>query len=277
MISDFHVHSSWSSDCETAAEEQVKRALSLGMKHICITDHNDYDAPLFPPDYFSYLLGNKGDDSTISAYLADLQQLKERYAGQIEVLAGIELGMQPHLAERLTDLSERHPFDFIICSTHSFDGLDGKDQRHYENTTPVQALTRYFQTELENLRAFQCYDTVGHMDFAIRYAPGAAESFSYNQYADILDAILLHIIRHDKALEINTSKYVLKNMTNPNPAIIRRYAELGGKLITFGSDSHVSSRIGEGFCEVGRMVRDCGIREYAVYHRHVPELFPIIT
>lgn len=113
------------------------------------------------------------------------------------------------------------------------------------------------------------------MDFALRYAPGAAEKFSYAAYAEVLDAILGHIIRNDKALEINTSKYVLKNMTNPNIAIVRRYAELGGRLVTFGSDSHVSSRIGEGFTDVAEMLKAAGIKEFAVFRNHIPETFPI--
>lgn len=277
MISDLHVHSSWSSDCNTGPDEQVETALSLGMQHICITDHNDYDAPRFPPDYYTFLLDEKGDDSAFTSYLEDLERLRKKYEGRIEVLAGIELGMQPHLADRLTDVAQRYLFDFVIASTHSFDGLDGEDKRHYENISPVRALTRYFETELNNIETFRDFDAIGHMDFAIRYAPGAAESFSYDKYADVLDAILIHLIRHDKALEINTSKFVLKNMTNPNLSVVKRYIELGGKLITFGSDSHISSRIGEGFRDVGRMVADMGIREYAVYHRHIPELLPIDT
>lgn len=275
MISDTHVHTRWSSDSEADPEAQILQAIACGMQHIAITDHNDYDAPTFPPDYFNFLIDNRGDDDAISRYIADLQRLKEQYAGKIKVLIGMELGLQPHVMDRITEVAKKFPLDFIIGSTHAFERMDAEDQRHYTGIDVQKAMERYFQAEYANLIQFPYYDTVGHMDFALRYAPGAAEGFTYEAHREILDAILQEVIRRDKAIEVNTSKYVLKNMTNPSMAVVRRYAELGGRFVTFGSDSHVPSRIGEGFDAVAEMVKDCGIKEYAVFHRHVPELLPI--
>ena len=275
MISDTHVHTWWSSDSKADPEDQIKSAIAAGMKHIAITDHNDYDAPTFPPDYFNFLIDNKGDHDAISRYIADIERLKEKYSDRIEVLVGIEMGLQPHIIAKATETAEQFPFDFIIGSTHAFHRMDAEDKRHYIGVDIVKAIDQYFEEELKNLTLFHYYDTVGHFDFALRYGPGAAESFTYEAHQDVLDALLQEVIRSDKTIEINTSKYALKNMTNPNMAIVRRFAELGGKFVTFGSDSHVSSRIGEGFEAVAEMVKECGIKEYAVFHKHVPELMPI--
>lgn len=149
MISDLHVHSIWSSDCLVPAEEQIEKALSLGMKHICITDHNDYDAPVFLPDYFNFLIDDKGDEDSLNRYASALHSLKEKYAGRIEVLAGIELGMQPHLAEKLTKLVEEYSFDMVIGSTHSFEGMDAEDPRHYKDIPVEKAIGNYFEEELK--------------------------------------------------------------------------------------------------------------------------------
>ncbi|MGC2874091.1 histidinol-phosphatase HisJ family protein [Ihubacter sp. mB4P-1] len=275
MISDMHVHTRWSSDSKVPVEMQIQRGIELGMKQICITDHQDYDAPVFPPDYFTFLLDDKGDDDTITAYLTDLACLRERYADKIEVLFGIELGIQPHLTEKLNQVAARFPFDYIIGSTHTFQKMDAEDARHYEGIDIETAVRRYFEDELVNVRGFRSFDAAGHMDFVLRYGPGAAETFTYAKYGDIIDEILKELIQSGRGIECNTSKFKAKNMINPNRSIIKRYCELGGEIITFGSDAHVSERLGEGFREAGEIVKECGLKYYAVFRNHKPDFYKI--
>lgn len=275
MIPDMHVHTRWSSDSSVPVREQIERAAALGMKQICITDHQDFDAPKFPPDYFTFLIDDKGDDDTVKKYVDDILEIKDEYAGRIEVLAGIELGIQPHLTEKLNAFADRFPFDFIIGSTHTFCGMDAEDKRHYENVDVEEAVRQYFMDELANVKGFKKFDVAGHMDFVLRYGPGAAETFTYGKYADVIDEILKELIQSGRGIECNTSKFKAKNMINPDREIIRRYAELGGEIITFGSDSHVSERLGEGFKEAGEIVRECGLKYYAVFRQHKPEFYPI--
>ena len=275
MIPDMHVHTRWSSDSSVPVREQIERAAALGMKQICITDHQDFDAPKFPPDYFTFLIDDKGDDDTVKKYVDDILEIKDEYAGRIEVLAGIELGIQPHLTEKLNAFADRFPFDFIIGSTHTFCGMDAEDKRHYENVDVEEAVRQYFMDELVNVKGFKKFDVAGHMDFVLRYGPGAAETFTYGKYADVIDEMLKELIQSGRGIECNTSKFKAKNMINPDREIIRRYAELGGEIITFGSDSHVSERLGEGFKEAGEIVRECGLKYYAVFRQHKPEFYPI--
>lgn len=272
MISDVHNHCMWSSDSVTDPEIQVKQAITLGMKHICITDHLDIDAPGFPPDFFNFLIGNRFDDETFRSYFDNLTSVKEKYKDSIELLIGVEFGMQPHLVEQYEELHSKYPWDMIIGSTHTYQGMDGEDKRHYENVSNEEALRAYFEEELLNLQIYDCYDTVGHMDFAIRYAPGAINNFQYSTYSDILDEILKVIIRKDKALEINTSKLKSLGYTNPQLPVFERYWELGGRLITFGSDAHVPERLGEGFEEMAAVLKKIGFKEYAVFRKHMPVL-----
>ena len=79
------------------------------------------------------------------------------------------------------------PFDFIIGSTHTFHKMDAEDKRHYEGVDIQLAVSQYFEEELENIKRFQVFDVAGHMDFVLRYGPGALEQFTYAKYADILD------------------------------------------------------------------------------------------
>ena len=275
MISDMHLHTKWSSDSVVPVEIQIERAIELGMKHLSVTDHQDFDAPLFPPDYFKFLIDDKGDDEAVNAYVSNLLELKEKYADKIEVLLGIELGIQPHLTEQLNRFAKDYPFDFIIGSTHTFHKMDAEDKRHYEGVNIETAVRQYFEDEYINIKNFCGFDVAGHMDFVLRYGPGAAETFTYEKYGDIIDEILKTLIRTGRGIECNTSKFKAKNMINPDRTIISRYAELGGEIITFGSDAHTPDRIGEGFCEVGEIVKQCGLKYYAVFRHHKPEFYPI--
>ena len=275
MISDMHVHTRWSSDSVAPVEAQIERAIQLGMESLCITDHQDFDAPPFPPDYFKFLLNDVGDDEATAAYVADLTALKEKYRGRVELLIGIELGVQPHITEKLDQYAAKYPFDFIIGSTHTFQGMDAEDRRHYENVDMVTAVRQYFEEELKNVKGFRRFDVAGHMDFVLSYGPGAMESFSYGKYGDIIDEILKELIATGRGIECNTSKYMAKNMINPNQEIIKRYAELGGEIITFGSDAHTSDRLGEGFEEASQLVKSCGLCYYAVFRQHEPFFYKI--
>ncbi len=275
MISDVHNHCMWSSDSRTDPENQVRHAINLGMKHICITDHLDIDAPGFPPDYFNFLIGNRFDHETFKEYFRNLNEVKEKYKDLIELLIGVEFGMQPHLKDQYDSLYLKYPWDMIIGSTHTYQGMDGEDKRHYENTTGEEALKAYFEEELENISKYDCYDTVGHLDFAIRYAPGAIDNFKYEIYGEVLDEILKTIIRKDKALEVNTSKLKTLGYSNPQLPVFKRYWELGGRMVTFGSDAHVPERLGEGFDEMAEHLKEIGFREFTIFRAHRPYCFEI--
>lgn len=270
MISDMHVHSWYSSDSQAPAEDQIRRALGLGMSHIAITDHQDYD---FPPGHLNYLLSDTGDTE---GYLAGIGRLKEKYAGRIEVLLGLELGLQPHLGEMLDRYVRSYPFDFIIGSTHCFGGRDTEDPSLYEDRSEEDACRDYFVTELENLRSTDAYDVAGHLDFILRDLPTRNRNFSYEKYADVLDEILRTLIAKGKGLECNSkSLYIGMGQPGPDTSILRRYREMGGEILTFGSDAHRSDRIGMAFDRAAAIAKNCGFHYYCVFRERKPVFFPL--
>ena len=117
---------------------------------------------------------------------------------------------------------------------------------------------------------------MGHLDYVVRYGPNRNRKFTYKDYADVIDPILEVLIRKDKALEVNTGgfKYGLGH-PNPHEDIIRRYKELGGKLITVGSDAHAPEHVGFEFARTAEILKSCGFREYAVFEKKKPVLLPV--
>lgn len=269
-LSDLHVHTHFSSDSDALPEGQIERAIELGMRHIAITDHQDHD---LPPGGRTFLLGETGDTD---AYVSAIHSLQDQYRGKIEVLVGVELGLQPHLGPMLDEYAASHPFDFIIGSTHRFEGRDTEEQELYEGRADEESARRYFETEFENLRATQAYDVVGHLDFVLRDLPSRNENFRYETHADVLDAMLLYVIEQGKGIECNTATlYRGYGQPGPDTSIIRRYRELGGEIITFGSDAHRVQRLGMAFDEAKQIVQDCGFRHYCIYRNRRPVFLPL--
>ena len=111
---------------------------------------------------------------------------------------------------------------------------------------------------------------------SLRDIPGKNEDFTYAQYADILDELLKTAIRKGKALELNTKSLVVgMRDSSPGREVFKRYRELGGELITLGSDAHFPERIGACFDIAGEILKDAGFKYYCIYRKHQPVFLPL--
>lgn len=266
ITADFHMHSSYSGDSDTPMEQMIEQAISVGMKQICFTEHQDYDYPPsdeIPADYFLV---------NTDAYLYDLLRYKEKYASQIQVLFGIELGLQPHLMREHARYIKSFDFDFVIGSSHTCNGRDPYYPSFYEGRPEEDAYREYFESILENIKKFKNFDVYGHLDYVVRYGPNKDAEYTYEKYQDIFDKILKLLLENEKGLEINTGglKYGLKE-ANPSIAVLKRYRELGGEIITVGSDAHVPSYIGYEFEKAAEILKACGFSYYTTFQNRLPE------
>lgn len=262
MYNDYHVHTSFSSDSKTPVEAQLDRACEMGMKRICITDHEDigYSADnglsfrVDPDEYFEYL-----------------KKIKLKYSSSIRVLIGIELGLQTKHKEEI-DLFSSHDFDFIIGSTHTVAEKDPCFSDFFETNTEAEAIRAYFEEVLKNVKAFDNFDVVGHIDYIVRYTNSKGEKYNPREYLDIIDEILKVVISKGKGIECNTSRIDCGFLhSNPHEDIIKRYKELGGEIITLGSDSHLPKTLGHGFEKAGEILRNAGFKYYTVFENRKPE------
>ena len=262
MIWDTHMHTYFSGDSDAPARDMISRAVQLGLPGICITDHLDYD---YPDDPELFLLD-------LPAYEEEIHALASEFDSQIEVRFGIELGLQPQLAARHREVTAAHPFDQVIGSVHVVHGIDPYYPEYYSGRKEQDAYREYFECILENIRAFDDFDTLGHLDYVVRYGPTGNKNYKYADYADIIDEILRLLVQKDKALEVNTGglKY---GLSEPNPCadIIRRFRELGGELITIGADAHTPAHIAFDLEKIPPILKDCGFGTYTVFKGRKPE------
>lgn len=257
MISDSHLHTSFSTDSEAAPEEVIEAAIRAGMTNLCITDHYDPDYPtgefMIDPD----------------AYWEKMSRLRDKYRDRIRVRIGLEIGLLPDHHDQILEITESEPFDYVIGSVHVMDGLDPYYRDQYPGTD-AEMYRRYFEVMLEDLHRTEGYQALGHLDYVVRYGYERDKEYSYDRFRDVIDPVLQEIVDRNIALEVNTSA-LTKGMSapNPHPDVIRRYLELGGRMITLGSDAH-DARVGANFDRVLPMLRALGVEEITEFYGKKP-------
>ena len=251
---DCHVHSNYSYDAEMDAETACLAAIEHGLGGAAFVDHLDYDFP-----------GNEADNIVdFDEYLRCLDGLRMKYGHRLDIIKGIEVGIQPHVIEKSAALVRAHNFDYVLGSVHIVDGLDPYKDLFYEGKTKQQAYSRYLENIMHMLDNFTDFDMAGHLDYIIRYAPYDDRSLVYADHSDLLDSIFKKLIFSGKGFEVNTSSYREKGRKLPIPrfdaAILKRYKELGGELVCLGSDSHTPNYLGYKFGYFREMLLDAGFK-----------------
>ena len=265
ITADYHLHSSFSGDSETPMENMILKGIAAGLTHMCFTEHNDFDYPATGTDPAGKFELNS------DTYLYDFLKLKEKYAGQISLCFGLELGLQPHLSARNCAFAKEHDYDFIIASSHICNHKDPYYPSFYEGRPQYEAYMEYFESILTNLKCYSNFDVYGHLDYVVRYGPQKDEGYSYEIYRDIFDKILTELISMGKGIEINTAG-LAKGMrsTNPCAGVLKRFRELGGEIITTGSDAHMPEQIAYAFDKAADLLKDCGFRYYTTFEKRSP-------
>lgn len=268
IIADCHLHSSFSGDSEASMEDMIKAGIDKGLKFMCFTEHQDFEyihIDGYPDDYF---------EVNTDQYLYHLLSLRDKYKSQIRVNFGIELGMQDHLSRKNAIYAKSHDFDFIIASSHLCNGKDPYYKEFFEGRDETEAYHEYFKYISECISSCMSFDVYGHLDYILRYGPNKNAHFTYGEYAEDIDKILNRLIDNGKGIEVNSSGFAY-GMHGPHPSmeILLRYKELGGELITIGSDAHKPEDVARGFKETEELLLECGYKFYSVFDGRMPEMF----
>lgn len=257
---DCHIHSSFSADSVTPMEDMAQAAVSLGLAGIAITDH-------YHPDY-PIRIYRTGQPT--AAYYQAMEQTRERFHQRLDVQYGLEIGVLTGKTLPVCQAAARaYPYDILLAAFHStrtkpFDYL-GK-----EHTLSAEELCVYYYTHvLRSIKRFKDYDVLAHVNLIDRYVDRLPREEAYQS---LLDEIFKQVIRDGKGIEINTSsyRYGMGNRTTPTLAMLRRYRELGGEIVTVGSDAHAPEWIGSHLQDGYELLQAAGWEYCAIYQKRTP-------
>ncbi|NLZ70546.1 MAG: histidinol-phosphatase HisJ family protein [Clostridiaceae bacterium] len=275
---------------------------ALGLKGIAITEHIDkglidgiylpgnknlYSQPLYGEWYFD-----------IYTYIRFIREMRAKYnrpeflaAGEDpdapppypELLFGLELGYTSDLAVEYDELITRFSsqLDVVIGSIHCVDNVDIYSERSAYEKGKSFIFGRYLELIIEMLEKQQKFDIVGHYDYVARYSFYEDKRFLYSEFSDLFDHMFRLMIEQNKCLEINTRSYYQMSRRNnyfvyPDPEVLIRYYEMGGRRICFSSDAHSPGEIGLGAQFIIRLIRACGF-ENLTWYKQRKERFTSIT
>lgn len=264
MYYDMHVHSKFSSDSELDMEDGILRAIECNLSGIAFTDHLDIDYVNYETEY----------QYDFAEYFQKINRLKEKYQKRIHILTAVEIGLQPHVIAETKKRIEGFSFDFIIGSTHLIKRRDPYYGTYFvDGVSKRKAYAEYLTELLGNLKLYSDFSTMGHLDYIVRYASFEDSRFYYRDYPDLIDEIFKFIISKGIAFEINTSTYLRQPL---DKTLLFRYKELGGELVTIGSDAHDRNRIAIHFPQYLEIIKDCGFPYICHYENRVPCPDPIL-
>lgn len=247
-------------------EEYIKFAKEKNVNEITYTEHYDI--------YDGLVTNLKTLD--VQKYYEYYKKVKQNTNFNINF--GIEIGLQPDIVNQIKNLVSKYHFDFIIGSSHITCKKDiATDESFFNGLTRKEAYMNYFKEVLENINLYNHeFDVYGHLDYVVRYGKYNNKRIEYNEFADILDEILKSLIKKEKGIEINTSgiRYGL-GTAHPNIDIIKRYKQLGGKIITLGSDAHKIENLAQDFDIAYDLLESANINEIAIYHNRKPDFIKI--
>lgn len=272
-LADTHTHTKFSTDSKAEPHKMLSAAKAAGLSALCFTDHMDLD---FPGDDTLFVF----DTAEFFTELLPLKDFIQADKSMPELLLGIELGLRPNrpdLRDRMDSLLAEQPYDFVLGSTHVIDELDPYYQEYWE--LPGDRLLRYFEDIRTNVAEHTNFDSLGHLDYIIRYLPdfvSPMKDYAVRDYMDLIEETLRTLIFRGQALEVNTAG-LRKGLSFPHPKkeILLRYKELGGELLTLGSDAHSPAEVGADIKYCTELLKKLGFRYYAVYKERKPNMIKL--
>lgn len=272
MFCDYHVHTNYSDDSEYLMEDVIKDAIGMEMDEICFTDHVDYGIKKDwdDPTGMIYREGGPGEPDQIPLanvnypkYIEEINVLRSKYP-QINIKQGLEFGIQTHTIPQYQKLFNSYHFDFIILSCHQVEDKEFWTQEFQNGRTQQEYNERYYQEILDVIKVYKDYSVLGHLDLITRYDEQGP--YPFNNIKTLITLILKQVIKDGKGIEVNTSshRYGLKDST-PSKDILKLYKELGGTIITIGSDSHKPEHLGAYIQQTKQELKELGFKYYCTF------------
>lgn len=263
MIYDMHTHTNFSHDSNLKPEESVIAAIQKGIAGIAFTDHAD-----------SWYFERMNTAENIMASAAAARMLNDRYGDQIKVFCGIELANIERCPEVMKRLVDAVNPDVVIGSVHFVDCECFSDAYSllppgrndlFSSEQLGEIMDNYF-CQLIRMAREDDFDILAHITCPLRYINGKYDRyFTEEELEKPIREILDAIIDRDIALEVNTSGS--EGRTMASDTVLRWYKDMGGRLVSLGSDTHTLARVGAGLSDAADMLKNIGFKSCVYYEK----------
>lgn len=261
---DYHVHTDFSADSNMPMAEACAAAVKKGIREIAFTEHLDV---IYPDSELQW-------DFDYDDYTREIATLQAEYRGRLVLVRGVEVGLHPSGYEASCKFTEQGRFDFVLGSVHVVDDGDLHDGAFFQGKTCKEALTDYFIALNEQVKNYRHFNVVGHLDLIkryVRYLNCQSRDINWKDYYDIIEDTLKELIHTGRGIEVNMSGYRYGlDCSLPDFDVICLYRQLGGEIITVGSDAHNTANIGLKLDEAMDLLRRAGFKYVTTFREQKP-------
>lgn len=264
-IFDNHNHSEFSFDGKrTSVEASSRAAAEKGLAGLCFADHCD----IYVPEQTLKESPRSNDLADIPAQQKEIDRVQDLLP-QVKILKGIEIGMHPNCREQVLKVMSKNSFDQVVASIHYLGDTDPFFGSYFRDKDWKQAYGGYLETLYNEMSHWGDFDIMGHYDYVVRYWDYEQGDILYKDFPDVFDEIFRYLIHNGKALEINTKSYQNYHgrRAEIDNNVLLRYKEMGGEIISFGSDSHDAHVVGHDFEKYAALAKSLGFRWSAHYEK----------
>lgn len=276
MYADYHLHSEFSDDSRESMDNQIQQAISLGLNEICFTDHVDYGIKhdWDDPRGIDWRQDSMEPLANVNypEYFAKLLRMRVTYGKAITIRSGLEFGIQSITVDNYKKLYDRYQdqLDFVLFSMHQVNNLEFWTQDFQIGKTQQEYNEEYYREILKTMKLFKNYSVLAHLDLLARYDKKGI--YPFEKVEDLIAEILKQAINDGKGIEVNTSSwhYGLTD-TQPSRKTLKLYKDLGGKIITVGSDAHSTKYLADHIKDVYAILKnEIGFEEITTFDHMQP-------
>ncbi|MCR5262807.1 MAG: histidinol-phosphatase HisJ family protein [Clostridiales bacterium] len=273
-LADCHTHSKYSFDGCEEITDMCETAIKNGIKVLTVTDHCDID-DITEGRYPEYDAEN-AQNSILEA--------QETYRDRLMLMRGLELGQPIFYPEKSAAILDKYRYDFVLGSMHNLMSAPDFSQFKWADMTESE-IGYFFQkslSEIERIVDFPGINSIAHINYPVRYIRRAGKDLDYDRFLPQIERIYKKIISKNLSLECNTSGWHKQPVpedtdmrTLPDTDLMKLYYDLGGRMVTIGSDAHKACFIGTGITETLKTLKKIGFEYITVYTEGNPNSVPI--
>lgn len=280
---DCHTHTQFSVDSEADINCMIERAIELELTAYAITDHCECNV-WYPYDHYTNMpdrpdADHFGYEKDFYGSIEAVTALKEKYKGKLNLICGTELGQITHDPEIAKKAASDNRLDFIIGSVHQVLGEKDFYYIDYEKMSMkdiYDLLERYFKEVYELCRS-GIPDVIGHITYCLRYMKQRHNICpDISRFDDIIADSFRILAQTGKGIEINTSGLRQGfGDTFPDLKYVKLFRELGGEIVSIGSDAHTVEDLGKGVAEGAETAKAAGFRHICYFKQRKPVFIEI--
>lgn len=262
-LADYHTHSRISPDAGTSMTDMARAAVAAGLDEICFTDHVE------PIVWGSTELRDAYDWNALTAEFESAQRAMGK---RIRLRLGIELGDAHWSFPHTERMMKRAPeLDFVIGSVHMlskrFDGMDLYYFDPRDEDEAREGIADYLEN-VQRLAEWGGFSVLGHLTLPLRYLnENRGFHLTFDGFEEQVERVLRTLIQNGCGIELNTNR---GNTPLPDEKWLRMYRELGGEIITVGTDAHSSRYVGCAVRERQRLLKGCGFARFCTFEKLRP-------